>query len=119
MRISDCSSDVCSSDLAKATVDIKRVPETIAEDVLKKIGAKLDQAAPIVTVEDLPNYDAIIFGTPTRYGNMTGQMRTFPDQTGPLWVKGALVGKVGSVFTTSATQQIGRASCRERVGEYV
>src|SRR3546814_15115560 len=87
MRISDCSSDVCSSDLAKATVDIKRVPETIAEDVLKKIGAKLDQAAPIVTVEDLPNYDAIIFGTPTRYGNMTGQMRTFLDQTGSLWVK--------------------------------
>src|SRR3546814_10641436 len=90
MRISDWSSDVCSSDLAiaagareaKATVDIKRVPETIAEDVLKKIGAKLDQAAPIVTVEDLPNYDAIIFGTPTRYGNMTGQMRTFLDQTG-------------------------------------
>src|SRR3546814_18533188 len=110
MRISDCSSDVCSSDLAKATVDIKRVPETIAEDVLKKIGAKLDQAAPIVTVEDLPNYDAIIFGTPTRYGNMTGQMRTFLDQTGSLWVKGALVGKVGSVFTSSAKQHGGQES---------
>lgn len=93
-----------------AEVTVKRVPETISEAVLKKIGAKLDQSAPIATVDELPKYDAIIFGTPTRYGNMTGQMRTFLDQTGPLWVKGALVGKVGSVFTSSATQHGGQES---------
>lgn len=93
-----------------ADVVIKRVPETIGDDVLKSIGAKLDQAAPIARVDELPDYDAIIFGTPTRYGNMTGQMRTFLDQTGSLWVKGALVGKVGSVFTSSATQHGGQES---------
>jgi NAD(P)H dehydrogenase (quinone) len=93
-----------------ADVVIKRVPETIGNDVLKSIGAKLDQPAPIARVDELPDYDAIIFGTPTRYGNMTGQMRTFLDQTGSLWVKGALVGKVGSVFTSSATQHGGQES---------
>lgn len=94
----------------KATVEIKRVPETIDQDTLKKIGAKLDQQAPVATVDELPGYDAIIFGTPTRYGNMTGQMRTFLDQTGALWQRGALVGKVGSVFTSSATQHGGQES---------
>lgn len=91
-------------------VTIKRVPETMSEDALKKLGAKLDQAAEVATVEELPNYDGIIFGTPTRFGNMTGQMRTFLDQTGGLWAKGALVGKVGSVFTSSATQHGGQES---------
>jgi len=93
-----------------AQVDIKRVPELVPEEVLRKSGAKLDQAAPIAQVSDLPNYDAIIFGTPTRFGNMTGQMRNFLDQTGGLWVKGSLVGKVGSVFTSSATQHGGQES---------
>ena len=93
-----------------ASADIKRVPETAPREVLQKAGAKLEQSAPIARVDDLPNYDAIIFGTPTRYGNMTGQMRNFLDQTGGLWLKGALVGKVGSVFTSSATQHGGQES---------
>jgi len=93
-----------------ARADIKRVPETAPQEVLQKAGAKLEQPAPIVRVDELPNYDAIIFGTPTRYGNMTGQMRNFLDQTGGLWLKGALVGKVASVFTSSATQHGGQES---------
>lgn len=91
-------------------VDIKRVPELVSEEVAKKSGYKLDQAAPIATVDELPDYDAIIFGTPTRYGNMTAQMRNFLDQTGGLWVKGALEGKVGSVFASTATQHGGQES---------
>ena len=71
---------------------------------------KLDQPAPIATVDELASYDAIIFGTPTRFGNMTAQMRNFLDQTGGLWMKGALIGKVGSVFTSSATQHGGQES---------
>jgi NAD(P)H dehydrogenase (quinone) len=93
-----------------ADVVIKRVPETMPENVAKASGYKLDQAAPVATVDELPGYDAIIFGTPTRYGNMTGQMKTFIDQTGALWAKGALVGKVASVFTSSATQHGGQES---------
>lgn len=93
-----------------AEVVIKRVPETVSESVARASGYKLDQAAPVATVDELPQYDAIIFGTPTRYGNMTGQMKTFLDQTGGLWAKGALVGKVGSVFTSSATQHGGQES---------
>ncbi len=88
---------------AGASVSVKRVPETIDAATAAKIGVKLDQAAPVATVDELPEYDAIIVGTPTRFGNMTGQMRTFWDQTGGLWAKGALVGKVGSVFTSTAT----------------
>jgi NAD(P)H dehydrogenase (quinone) len=92
---------------ARAAGDIeaslKRVPETITPEVAKQYGAKLDQAAPIATPAELAEYDAIIFGSPTRFGNMAGQMRTFLDQTGSLWLKGALVGKVGSVFTSSGT----------------
>ena len=95
---------------AGAEAEIKRVPELVAEDVAKQSGYKLDQAAPIATVAELPDYDAIIFGSGTRFGVMTSQMRNFLDQTGPLWAKGALVGKVGSVFTSSATQHGGQES---------
>jgi NAD(P)H dehydrogenase (quinone) len=93
-----------------ATVDIKRVPELMPEDVARKAGVKLDQEAPVAKPEELADYDAVIFGTPTRFGNMTAQMRNFLDQTGGLWAKGALVGKVGSVFTASATQHGGQES---------
>ncbi|HXT58965.1 MAG TPA: NAD(P)H:quinone oxidoreductase, partial [Pirellulales bacterium] len=79
-------------------VDVKRVPELMPEEVARKAGAKLDQAAPLAAVDELPTYDAILFGTPTRFGNMCSQMRNFLDQTGRLWVSGALIGKVGSVF---------------------
>src|SRR5258705_856836 len=89
-------------------VTIKRVPDLVPEDVARKAGAKLDQAAPIATVDELTNYDAIIFGTPTRFGNMCEQMRNFPDQTGGLWMNGSLIGKVGSVFTSTATQHGGQ-----------
>ena len=89
-------------------VTIKRVPELVPADVARKAGAKLDQEAPIATVNELPDYDAIIFGTPTRFGNMAAQMRNFLDQTGGLWMKGALIGKVGSVFTSTATQHGGQ-----------
>ena len=88
--------------------DIKRVPELVPEDVAKKSGFKLDQAAPIATVPELADYDAIIFGSGTRFGVATSQMRNFLDQTGPLWATGALVGKVGSVFTGSGTQHGGQ-----------
>src|SRR4029434_6956219 len=87
---------------------IKRVPELVPEEVAKKSGLKLNQPAPIATVDELANYDAIIFGTPTRFGNMCAQMRNFLDQTGGHWMKGALVGKVGSVFASTATQHGGQ-----------
>jgi NAD(P)H dehydrogenase (quinone) len=89
-------------------VTIKRVPELMSEDAARKAGAKLDQEAPIATADELPNYDAIIFGTPTRFGNMCAQMRNFLDQTGKHWMSGALIGKVGSVFTSTATQHGGQ-----------
>src|SRR5512136_2450731 len=93
---------------------LRRVPETLPPDVLAKMGATEPQKAfakvPVCEVADLPKYDAIIFGTPTRFGNMCGQMRQFLDATGGLWAKGALVGKVGSVFTSSATQHGGQES---------
>jgi len=89
-------------------VSIKRVPELVPEEIAKKSGMKLNQPAPIATVDELVNYDAIIFGTPTRFGNMCAQMRNFLDQTGGLWVKGALVGKVGSVFVSTGTQHGGQ-----------
>lgn len=94
--------------VAGTTVDIKRVPDLVPEEVLKKSGAKVDQEAPICGVDELANYDAIIFGTPTRFGNMCAQMRNFLDQTGGLWFHGKLVGKVGSVFTSTATQHGGQ-----------
>ena len=84
-------------------VSLKRVPETLSEEVIQKMGGKLDQSAPVAKADELPDYDAIIVGTPTRFGNMTAQMRAFWDQTGGLWVKGALIGKVGSVFTSTGT----------------
>lgn len=87
---------------------IKRVPEIIPEDRARAMGVKLDQKAPIATVEELANYDAIIFGTPTRFGNMAAQMRNFLDQTGKLWMDGALIGKVASVFTSTGTQHGGQ-----------
>jgi NAD(P)H dehydrogenase (quinone) len=79
---------------AGAEADIKRVPELVPEEVAKQSGFKLDQKAPIATIADLADYDAIIFGSGTRFGVFTSQMRNFLDQTGPLWMKGALVGKV-------------------------
>jgi NAD(P)H dehydrogenase (quinone) len=90
------------------TVSIKRVPELMSEEAARKAGAKLQQAAPIATVDELGNYDAIIFGTPTRFGNMCAQMRNFLDQTGGLWTSGGLIGKVGSVFTSTASQHGGQ-----------
>lgn len=90
------------------TVDVKRVPELMPLEVLQKSGGKVDQGAPVCTVDELANYDAIIFGTPTRFGNMCAQMRNFLDQTGGLWFNGKLVGKVGSVFTSTASQHGGQ-----------
>ena len=91
-----------------ASVDIKRVPETVPEDVARGAHFKLDQAAPIAAVDDLPNYDAIIIGAPTRYGRIPAQMASFLDQTGGLWLRGALHGKVGGAFTSTATQHGGQ-----------
>jgi len=97
-----------------SNVSVCRVPETLPEEALKKMGASDAQKAqgqvPVCKLEDLALADAIIFGTPTRFGNMCGQMRQFLDSTGGLWEKGALVGKVGSVFTSSATQHGGQES---------
>lgn len=86
-----------------ADVTIKRVPELVPAEIAAKAGMKTEQDAQIATVGELPDYDAIIFGTPTRFGNMAAQMRNFLDQTGAHWTNGALVGKVGSVFTSTAT----------------
>ncbi|HEV7328147.1 MAG TPA: NAD(P)H:quinone oxidoreductase [Bosea sp. (in: a-proteobacteria)] len=95
---------------AGAEAVIKRVTELVPEEVARKSGFKLDQAAPIATVDELPDYDAIILGVPTRFGNMAAQMKNFLDQTGGLWFQGKLIGKVGSVFTSSATQHGGQES---------
>ena len=89
---------------------IKRVPELAPEDVARQSGFKLDQAAPIATPGELADYDAIIIGTPTRFGNMAAQMKNFLDQTGGLWAQGKLIGKVGSVFTSTASQHGGQES---------
>ena len=100
--------------VAGAEVEIRRVPETLPPDVLEKMGALEAQKAlshvPVCTVEELAQADAVVFGTPTRFGNMCGQMRQFLDATGSLWAEGALVGKVGSVFASSATQHGGQES---------
>ncbi|MFZ2298270.1 MAG: NAD(P)H:quinone oxidoreductase, type IV [Burkholderiales bacterium RIFCSPLOWO2_12_FULL_64_99] len=93
---------------AGATVDVKRVPETVPQEIAQSAHFKLDQAAPIATVAELVNYDAIIVGAPTRYGRMPGQMAAFLDQTGGLWARGALNGKVGAAFTSTATQHGGQ-----------
>jgi NAD(P)H dehydrogenase (quinone) len=94
--------------VAGADVTVKRVPELVPDEVAKAAGIRLDQAAPIASPGELGDYDAIIFGTPTRFGNMAAQMRNFLDQTGGLWAKGALVGKVGSVFVSTASQHGGQ-----------
>ena len=100
--------------VANAEAVLRRVPETLPEGVLEKMGALEAQKAqadvPVATVEDLASADAVIFGTPTRFGNMCGQMRQFLDATGQLWAEGTLVGKVGSVFTSTATQHGGQES---------
>jgi NAD(P)H dehydrogenase (quinone) len=97
-----------------AEVVLRRVPETLPQEVLVKMGAveaqKKFENVPVASVDELASADAVIFGTPTRFGNMCGQMRQFLDATGGLWAKGALVGKVGSVFTSSATQHGGQES---------
>ena len=97
-----------------AEVELRRVPETLPQEVLEKMGAVEAQNAfsqvPVCTVDELAEADAVIFGTPTRFGNMCGQMRQFLDATGQLWANGSLVGKVGSVFTSSATQHGGQES---------
>ena len=101
-------------EVAGAEAVLRRVPETLPSEVLAKMGAVEAQKAlshvPIATVDELPGYDAIIFGTPTRFGNMCGQMRQFLDATGQLWMKGALIGKPAGVFTSSATQHGGQES---------
>jgi NAD(P)H dehydrogenase (quinone) len=88
--------------------DVKRVPELVPADVAAASGVKVDQDAPIASPDELANYDAIIFGTPTRFGNMAAQMRNFLDQTGGLWFQNKLVGKVGSVFVSTASQHGGQ-----------
>lgn len=97
-----------------ATAELRRVSETLSEEILKKMGALEPQKSfshiPVCNVDELPEADAIIFGTPTRFGNMCGQMKQFIDATGKHWMSGALVGKVGSVFTSSATQHGGQES---------
>jgi NAD(P)H dehydrogenase (quinone) len=93
---------------AGAQADVKRVPELVSEEVARNAHFKVDQAAPIATVDELPGYDAIILGIPTRYGRMSAQMANFLDQTGGLWARGALHGKVGSVMSSTATQHGGQ-----------
>lgn len=95
---------------AGADVTVKRVPELVPDDVAKNFHYKLDQEAPIASPNELADYDAIIFGTPTRFGNMAAQMKNFLDQTGGLWAEGKLVGKVGSVMTSTASQHGGQES---------
>lgn len=89
-------------------VTLKRVADLMPEEVARQAGAKLDQQAPIATIDELVDYDAIIFGSPTRFGNMCAQMRNFLDQTGRIWMNGGLIGKVGSVFTSTGTQHGGQ-----------
>jgi len=91
-----------------AAVDVKRVPETVPQDIATSAHFKLDQAAPVATVAELENYDAIIVGCPTRFGRMPSQMASFLDQAGGLWARGALHGKVGGAFTSTATQHGGQ-----------
>jgi len=94
--------------VAGTEVAVKRVPETMPREVAEKAYIKFDQAAPIATPDELAEYDAIIFGTPTRFGNMAAQMRNFLDQTGGLWMQGKLIGKIGSVFVSTASQHGGQ-----------
>ena len=93
---------------AGATVDIKRVPELVPEDIARASGFKLDQAAPVASIDELAGYDAIVIGTGTRFGRISSQMAAFLDQGGGLWARGALHGKVGAAFTSTATQHGGQ-----------
>ena len=93
---------------AGAEVDVKRVPETVPEEIARSAHFKLDQAAPVAAIDDLADYDAIIIGTGTRFGRISSQMAAFLDQAGGLWARGALNGKVGAAFTASATQHGGQ-----------
>ena len=93
---------------AGSSVDVKRVPETVPEEIAKSAHFKIDQAAPVATVNDLVDYDAIIVGCPTRFGRMPSQMASFLDQAGGLWARGALNGKVGGAFASTATQHGGQ-----------
>src|SRR5690606_41695296 len=104
----EVAAGVCKADESAV---VKRVPELVPEQVARRAGYKFDQSAAVATVAELPGYDAIVIGTPTRFGNMAAQMKNFLDQCGGLWFEDRLVGKVGSVFTS--TGKIGRASCRE------
>lgn len=97
-----------ASQVAGVEVTVKRVHELVPDEVAAKSGMKVNQDAPFADPNELADYDAIIVGTPTRFGNMAAQMRNFWDQTGPLWAKGALVGKVGSVFSSTASQHGGQ-----------
>lgn len=99
-----------ASEVSGVSVVVKRVPETMTTEAVVASGGKADQIADIASPSELADFDAIIFGTPTRFGNMSGQMRSFLDQTGALWARGALIGKVGSVFTSTATQHGGQES---------
>ena len=92
---------------AGAVADVKRVPETVPEEIAKAHHFKLDQAAPVAVINDLANYDAVVIGTGTRFGRISSQMASFLDQAGGLWASGALNGKVGAAFTSSATQHGG------------
>jgi NAD(P)H dehydrogenase (quinone) len=96
------------SQVAGASSEVKRVAELVPESVARASGFKLEQSAPIADPNELAHYDAIIFGTPTRFGNMAAQMRNFLDQTGALWTQGALVGKIGSAFCSTASQHGGQ-----------
>lgn len=103
-----------AGEIAGAEVELRRVPETLSPEILDRMGARQAQQEyaeiPTASVEELAEADAILFGTPTRFGNMSGQMRQFLDATGTLWANGALIGKIGSVFTSSATQHGGQES---------
>jgi NAD(P)H dehydrogenase (quinone) len=99
-----------ATSVAGTQADLKRVPETMDAEAFAKAGGKVDQQAPVAQPAELANYDAVIFGSPTRFGNVCSQLRSFIDQTGGLWYSGALVGKVGSVFVSSATQHGGQES---------
>jgi NAD(P)H dehydrogenase (quinone) len=106
-RMADAVAEGARS-VAGTEVTIKRVAELVPEEVARNAGMKLEQKAPIANPLELADYDAVIFGLPTRFGNMAAQMRNFLDQTGPLWMKGSLIGKPGSVFTSTATQHGGQ-----------
>ncbi|BAU50256.1 NAD(P)H quinone oxidoreductase [Sulfurifustis variabilis] len=113
LRMADAAA-AGAREVSGTTAELRRVPETLPEEVLRKMGALEAQKGmahiPVATVDELPTADAIIFATPTRFGNMCGQMRQFLDATGRLWAEGALIGKVGSVMSSSATQHGGQES---------